>query len=305
MVIRMYKDVAKLALLSWAYLRDSGVDVNNVVNFARKDGNLRTFKSDDECRQLRDIATSLAGEGFQYEFNLNQLIEELAEQIQKAESPNADGRLIDEIVRILKFPFVRNRLSREQINGLKRAILMPDEVAVINNELRPLEMMCADCGAALHSGEMVTLMLQEGRNPDRYVFCVRCQPPEIMPCQNCREVHPLSKGMQQSISKGPKCEPQAQPQPNQAPRPAAPPPINLDDVRRLERIREAEAFRHREEMAGRRNVVRVRPVRARNPFINIAEEARRLDAQNQADIQQAPPPPDILVDEGPFGDRDE
>ena len=224
MTIRMLKDVAKFTMLSWFWMRDQGAIVEDIDHYFRIEGR-PTKSSKSEQVMAHQLQRELCNNNFHYDYNLNMLIALLTEQISKADNPNSDHSVIDEILRILQSPYGRNQFSGETIKLLRRAVLMPDEIVALRAQLEKVEGKCAGCGREFRSGEVTTYVAQEGnRNLERVFFCLACHPPDYVRCQKCGDFHGLSRSLRENLRKSPKCPGPRPGLPNAIPGPA---PVNV------------------------------------------------------------------------------
>ena len=341
MMIRVYKDTAKFMFLCWMWMREQGADVGSLNQYFRNGA--RKPRDRNEGDRAQAFRNQLNESGFGYEANLSDMIQEMGEQIAKADSPNADASIIDEIVRILRLPYARNNINADHLKLLKRAILMPDEVAALNASLNDIEGRCTACNRVFSSGEMVTYQKDEQRRGDTTpsIYCTICVPPDFARCGECGETHPSTKNLR-AILRGSKTKCSKLEEENRLQREAQQGAREPNDV--VVRIRQGAPVA---QVAGRAGMAAqpvqpAQPDRADNDFLqnlaqaaqedrNIRERERleRVERQvfrrnwedevvhrrprparivapwNPLPAAPALPPPDRLVDEGPFNNPDD
>lgn len=118
---------------------------------------------------------------------LDEMIEFLCKQLQASYSgtESDDGTLVDSIVETLNLPYAKNVLTGRNLELLKRAILLPEEMAKIGSVLAQRELSCGSCGHRFVAGEMARLY-PDGRGNNSF-DCTRCGKPLFMACDKCDE----------------------------------------------------------------------------------------------------------------------
>ena len=188
MMIRVFRDVVGVALLSFMYLRDrGGIDVAGLLTYYRKaleSGNPgRVGLTQNEYNILHEIVNDYRERGLQHTGGLNVLIEMLCEQLNKTSQQTEGsfdyGALIDELIRLVGMPFNRNTINQHIMKGLQRALLLPGELAALRESLNRQECFCVGCDRVLVSGEAITY-LQDGT--DIRLYCTACVYPRTSIC---------------------------------------------------------------------------------------------------------------------------
>jgi hypothetical protein len=95
---------------------------------------------------------------------------------------NTDQDLLDTIIFMLQLPYFGSRLSLKTVKALRDAILIPEELAKLKNELAKNELRCNSCEHIFASGEAMIFT----RNTDGVsVTCLNCGTPSLRACPNC------------------------------------------------------------------------------------------------------------------------
>lgn len=122
---------------------------------------------------------------------LNELIEVFAKQLSQLEGGNfKDASLVDLIVQTLQLPNVKGVLGGKNLESLKKALLLPEELSNLRAGLESKETSCAGCSRTLVDHEMTTYFKGEG------LYCYRCVAPRYASCSKCdTEVADISMSM--------------------------------------------------------------------------------------------------------------
>lgn len=163
-------------------------------------GELHNTKEKPEwSRTTQNVFDIMTSEDF--EFDSNKVLDDLSTQInQQANSRGHESDLIETFVKILKTPRGLNILSGKTLDQLRKAILLPDELAGLKQRLQKEELHCGSCGSLLHRGEMLTLGVESGGGV--IVSCGTCIVPRLVKCWNNKEhVVELSPSLRKSIEK--------------------------------------------------------------------------------------------------------
>lgn len=183
-MIRVYRQFAERTLLCLLTLRGRvGYDLAHVISYiADRYGEGEEGSGSTLQRQVQRIVHSA---GVQ-EQSIDEMISDLVEQIaQDGQSPG-DGDLIDRIVEGLQLPYARNAFSRNRLQELRMALLLPEEMAKVNTRLRQREMTCLSCQHVFAGNEMATIILE---GPDVGLYCTRCAKPQFVACDRCERAH--------------------------------------------------------------------------------------------------------------------
>lgn len=188
-MIRLYRDFMEVVLMGLIYMRDSigdntGAALNHTYQRYRGQGVGNTTP------ELTAVIRS-AYDRNQCELTWTEIINEIAAQIHQRmglqlKPGTGDKDLIDTIVRTIQLPHCRSMLSGEALNNLRRALLLPDELAGLNERLKAEELSCCGCGKRLATREMVTIVNDGGDRNNRAVslLCAGCYLPEYIACAN-------------------------------------------------------------------------------------------------------------------------
>jgi predicted RNA-binding Zn-ribbon protein involved in translation (DUF1610 family) len=173
-MIRLYRQQAQRVMVGLMYLRRLGYDFRQAFEYygnqsAPKDPVLATALRS----ALQDRETTQMG-------TIENFIGELAPAINAdGKFQQADSTLVDLIVEICQLPYARANLSPRTMQELRRALLLPDELAGLNDRLRRREASCMSCGHAFQMGEAATVLT----GPDGIILeCMRCRLPMSVPC---------------------------------------------------------------------------------------------------------------------------
>ena len=91
-------------------------------------------------------------------------------------------------------------MSGEIMDNLKRALLLPDELAGLKEKLAAEELHCIGCGHKFAHHEMGIVCVQrEERGAS--VMCSNCVTPEKVACQTGKHSIPVASGMQKLIQR--------------------------------------------------------------------------------------------------------
>lgn len=180
-MLRMYRQFAEQVLCALLFLRDRAGDSfgpiheHVVVSWRREDGRNR-FHNDGQAANLIHTVNFLT-ERNDFEMNLSEMITTLGDQIRAAQNSigsSQDKDLLDAIVRVTGLPYARNRMSGDVLESLKKALLLPDEIAGLKERLGREEMHCTTCGKKFMNGEMGSFINERGRSS---VMCTNCYHP--------------------------------------------------------------------------------------------------------------------------------
>jgi hypothetical protein len=181
-MIRQYRIFMARVFMALLYIRHrSGVSLKDIMNYttglAGSGGRNKILKCNEQLLRSEPGLASAS---------LDQMLEELAEQLSgssgSSEDRASDGDLIDQLVFILGLPFIRNVLSADVIQDLRRALLIPAEMAPLVERLKTREWSCFRCQHIFVYGEMITI---GGDGHEIVLICSRCQRPKLMSCDHC------------------------------------------------------------------------------------------------------------------------
>lgn len=198
--VRIYKDQAKALLTTLIYLRQNGMEFADALSRAYNDGRPNTV---DAAMWEVIIRGPARGDGNSYRLpSLNEVIEVLWSQItgdvdgQKQHA--GDKRLIDQLVEVLQMPRSRNILSGKALDSMRKALLIPSEMAGLNSRLEHRELHCVGCGRTMENGEMMTLR-QEGQH-DWSTYCAACFQPTVVKYSGDGRTVPIPQSIQRKIN---------------------------------------------------------------------------------------------------------
>lgn len=156
--------------------------------------------------------------------NINESMEEsisrLIEQLNTTESGvGGEGDLIDAMVDVLGFPFMRNVLTGKQLQELQKVILLPSELGKVTAQIKEKALKCAQCNHRFSSGEVTTVTF-DGATPS--LFCRKCLSPSLTVCSHCDEMINLDRSILRALKKECSCGKDHSKDPT-------PPPPMIDD----------------------------------------------------------------------------
>lgn len=88
--------------------------------------------------------------------------------------------LIETMVEMLQQPFLQNRITRDDIAKLRKAILTPEELGDMRAELRLVEFRCFQCKRPFQSREAMTW--NHDAHSNVILYCTSCLPAQLKPC---------------------------------------------------------------------------------------------------------------------------
>lgn len=141
----------------------------------------------DVARRVRDDSNSPVGSALDHALDypmpkIDEVLNELVAQIgQSYQVQSADATFIDQLVRILKLPFGRQYLMGGDVEALRKAILLPDEMIGLVDRLAQEELYCFGCHTPFRDSELV--VYKKG-SKDRTVFCMKCSTPAWVACSH-------------------------------------------------------------------------------------------------------------------------
>lgn len=193
-MLKFYRPHAEQMLLAATYLRSRTTSIEDVLSLARN----YPCQTGEHTQVLTNARRNLKlpANGGHW---LDPLIKQLFQSLTDESYNRGESDLIDQIVRILQFPYGRNILTGDHLRHLRSALLLPSEQAGLLARLRQREMSCSQCGTALHNLESVTLHV-DGNNTQSIV-CHRCAAPNSVPCASCAEVAALSTKAMNAMSR--------------------------------------------------------------------------------------------------------
>lgn len=183
---RVYKDFLRQMLMVLLYLRELGYGFKQAEDYCY--GNLyrvndgRYWESPHEKDLVHNALSFFEHQGGKTgrSTHISTLIQLVAEQLTSSDANN-DRDLIDTIVRVLGLPNSRNTLAGSTLHALQRAILLPEELVKLKDQLSK-DKHCASCGHLFVTGEM-TCFLDQGNDGGAFC-CARCQRPSYIASDN-------------------------------------------------------------------------------------------------------------------------
>lgn len=94
--------------------------------------------------------------------------------------------LIDVLVDVLESPNARQVLTAKNLDTLRKAFLLPENMVKLGESLRK-EMGCANCGHPFMNHEMATCGIEDHNGTGMVFYCAKCSTPHYTACRNCGE----------------------------------------------------------------------------------------------------------------------
>ena len=184
-MVRLYASLVEYMLLALLYVKDTAGTRATEIVFDNAVSNWYKPKYSNEgyhkvVALVRNMLDTRPMSSFG---EIDDAIKTTQESLATYNSPVSfrDSDLIELIVKTLQLPHARAALSGKALEQLKRAILLPDERAKLNEIIEAKELACIGCGRRLQRGEM---MMYAG---DGQFFCHNCEIPNIVACSKCKE----------------------------------------------------------------------------------------------------------------------
>lgn len=190
-MLRVYKDFLRRVFVVLIHYREMGytyANANATVYenlFSRNEWRGGKPSENDKLhRSLRFLESGEYNNGTIP--SLTELIDQIAKQLD-GEGTSNDRDLIDTIVKLLGLPYCRNVLGGSNLNNLREALLIPEEISAFKAEISK-EMFCGTCGHHFEMGEMTTFTTN-GRGPGGIFVCTRCRIPTSVASSNDPQGH--------------------------------------------------------------------------------------------------------------------
>lgn len=197
MLIRTFKEYVALSTLALMVCRDRGYSMYDLVKRGGNGEFPDISGSEHDRPAARASYTLLQGGQFAQNRNLNGVIAEMGEQVLANPHHSSEGAVIDAVIQILNLPYARNRIGSDALKSLRRALLLPDEVAKLRDTLSKKESVCVNCRRKLEPNELVTFNYAEDGNAALY--CIKCVRPEVIPCHGCGETATIGQRLKSVI----------------------------------------------------------------------------------------------------------
>ena len=175
-MIRIFDGCAKQLLMVLAVFRGKfGRDISSqeiAGMFRQRSDKGLELGQDDSTKQLNSTVEYLSNSPD--EPSLDDLINQICEQVRGAafNGTDTDVDFIDTIVQILQLQFGKNTISGKGMERLRKAILLPAELAALKLHLRDQVLSCAACGVELRGNSLVVLHKDNDAGPE--LMCLEC-----------------------------------------------------------------------------------------------------------------------------------
>ena len=206
-MLRFYRRFAAQIYLILLHYRDRGGSWNDCIRYTKEywnhyDPSVLRHHTIESVGLAASINEDMDSEGE----NIDDLINHLISQLTVRESEVKDKTLIDAIVETLKLPFVGSVLAGNTLQSLKKAILVPDELAGLQERLAQKELHCSNCGHRFINGEMVSIHGTGTGRSNPQLYCTSCYTPGYSVCNYCKTTKPFSKAVTKLLGRIHQCE---------------------------------------------------------------------------------------------------
>ncbi len=214
-MIKLFKGVVQQLLLVMAYLSDRGYSMQDVRRGMEDEWGGRVpnqrngLQTPENWAAVRGVMTALE-EGVLEQGTFSSLFDDLVLTL-KAKGKHSQD-LIDALVDVVKSPYSRNVLSGNALSALRKALLLPDEMAGLTQRLRKREMACAMCGHEFQQGETVTIYSEREAI---VIVCCSCYFPSLMRCSKCSGCAEIPQKLRDGLNGARKCEECKHPKPKE------------------------------------------------------------------------------------------
>ena len=172
-MIKIARDAAERLLLMCLYFKAR--EYNCLGTLEDSLGRKHPFKSNVVLRNLYNEGLAQGGPWTQWQEFCTHLQDQLVGSPSTAHYPT----LIDIVVDLLQAPYARNVMSGRNLQQLRRAILLPEEMIKFGESVRK-EMGCAGCGKTFVNGEMTSFRTD---GDETAFYCTRCTTPTLGACR--------------------------------------------------------------------------------------------------------------------------
>lgn len=205
-MIKVFPQVAKHILLHLVYLRDL-MDQEGLHRASQQEylsdhwteyNPSTPYHTQELVGEVREVVRR---EGVR---SISPVIEDLCESALRSTSSTGGGDLMDEVVKILKLPYGQNVVSGKMMEALRKAILIPEEIAAFSQKVKANELPCVGCGHEFHHQEVATISRVGGTAT---IYCLSCLEPEYVSCRTCAGSHEhLPKGFAKMMHNRHQCQ---------------------------------------------------------------------------------------------------
>lgn len=172
-MIKIARDAAERLLLVCQYMKSREYGCYSMLE--EMYGHKQTFKTSVVMKNLYNEGLR-PEQGF---VNWGDFTQHLVEQLTGGTSTVHHPTLIDIIVDLLQGPYARNVLGGKNLQQLRRAVLLPEEMIKFGESVRK-ERCCAGCAKALVNGEMTSFRVD---GDESAFYCTRCIIPNYAACK--------------------------------------------------------------------------------------------------------------------------
>lgn len=201
-MIKLYREIVERMLLCVQYAKAKGVSPRQLWNYRQDEWANSEIRNRDGDLPPDPIYSSTSYNGMGSEETWDALVSQVTAQLKSDSSTSGDASLVDTVIDLLQAPYGRNVVSGKTLVALRKALLLPEELAVFQAMARQREHNCGGCAKPLGNGEMVTIY--RGGN-DTHVRCVRCMVPVMTGCPQCSGYVPLGTKIGNYIKKRATC----------------------------------------------------------------------------------------------------
>jgi len=205
-MIRLYKEFVEQLLFVLIYLRDARGNIRWSDIQSHLYNNWRHLgRSPHSTTDVVALVQEIFSDNKMLD-GMDDLIDTLVKTIRVAnQQTEGDKDLIDAMVRTLQLPYVRQKIDATLLQKLRAALLLPEEMAGLQERLKKEELYCG-CGRKFVAGEMVAYTMGGDLQPK--FQCINCFTPSYMPCQSGKHYMSLPTSTLKTLKKhmGVECE---------------------------------------------------------------------------------------------------
>lgn len=177
-MVKIARDAAERLLLMCLYFKGREYNCLGILEDSLR--LKQPFKNSIVLRNVYNNGLEGGGPWTQWTEFCTHLQDQLVNGSNRAHHPT----LIDIVVDLLQAPYARNVVSGRNLQSLRRAILLPEEMIKFGESIRK-EMGCAGCGKTFAKGEMASFHHEaEGDGGGAAFYCTRCVVPTLAACHS-------------------------------------------------------------------------------------------------------------------------
>lgn len=204
-MIRLYREMAETLLMLLLFIKDRGVSLRDVRNYAEENWyrvDTRNATQEETVAVVRYALESPSADPPTFDSLIKTLVSQLRAKVYG--DSRKEGDLIDRLVRALGLPYSRNVIGGSTMDALKKALLLPEELAGLNKRLTEKEKSCGMCGHNMERGDLASIFYD---GTGYIIVCANCSTPSHLPCGYCgTERIPLSSETREVLRPKERCK---------------------------------------------------------------------------------------------------